>query len=259
MDAPPPATFDRVILPHRSYRTLTRPRGAAAVAVVCGLGGAALMWWFAGSIANAITPLLARALGALGVGVTMQSDSFLRYDLRALHFAMPSHSWHDLLWWIVGCIVVCVAAWLLRPLYPPLRYFLILNAVIVGGEATYLYFTGHLGYDSDDFSALLLHTAIVTWIVVPPFVCTFAGLFPFEPLEIVAVTLCAVVYEIVLSMVRYGAFVDLLSHSGPIMMADLYLQFGPLFDVIPLIGLLTLFLVPLAKRKRADAEGWVWL
>jgi hypothetical protein len=255
----PAPSADRLIIPHRSYRTLSRVRGALLTALVCAVAGAAVMVWFAGTIATAGTVLVARTLNALGQPVTLEPDRYLRYDLQALHFFMPSHSWVDLLGWIVVCIVLIVICALARPIYPPLRYFLILNALVVGGEATYLYFTGHLGYDSDDFSQLLLHTAIATWIIVPPFVALFAALFPFGPLEIVALTVCSVAFEIVLSMVRYGAFVAVLAHTGPILMSDLYLQFGPLFDVIPLIGLLTIFLVPLARRMRHTTEGWIWL
>jgi hypothetical protein len=252
-------TADRAIMPHRSYRTLTRVPGSLMTAVLCALVGGTAMAWFAGTIATAATLLLARILNALGQPVTTQPDRFLRYDVQALHFFMPSHSWVDLLWWIVICAAVIVICALARSVYPPLRYFVILNALVVGGEATYLYFTGHLGYDSDDFSQLMLHTAMTTWIIVPPFVALFAALFPFGPLEVVALTVCSVAFEIVLSMARYAAFVAILAHTGPILMSDLYLQFGPLFDVIPLIGLLTVFLVPLSRRMQRTTVGWVWL
>ncbi|HTW84130.1 MAG TPA: hypothetical protein VMD91_08700 [Candidatus Sulfotelmatobacter sp.] len=259
MIADAPRAPDRPILPHRSYRTLVRPRGSTVTALICAALGSAVVLAFAGVIANASTSQLARALTAFGVPVTLQPDRFLHYDLQTLHFSMPSHSWVDLLLWIVACALVVVVCAIARPVYPPLRYFLILNALVVGGEATYLYFTGHLGYDSDDFSQLMLHTAIATWVIVPPLVALFAALFPFGPLAIVEIVVCSLAFEIVLSMVRYGTFVALLSHSGPILMSDLYLQFGPLFDVIPLIGILTLFLVPLARRMQGKMQGWVWL
>jgi hypothetical protein len=105
----------------------------------------------------------------------------------------------------------------------------------------------------------MLETMTAIWLVLPLFIGTVTILFPFTLLASIAIILSTVVFDIVLAASRYAAFIVILNHSGPILMADLYLSFGPLLDVIPLTGIFAIFLGLLARRLRRDPEAWAWL
>lgn len=196
-----------------------------------------------------------------GVTVEIVGDRFLNLNLSYIQTSMPTDTWIELLVWIVACTLIAFGARIFKhAVVAPLRYFVVFNAILVGCEATYLLFAGHLGYSSEQFSILMTRTMVATWILMPLFVGTIALLFPFRPWTSVGLVAGCAVFEVLLSGARYAAFVSLLSHTGPIMMADLYLVFGPLLDVLPIIGIYSIVLARLSSRIGDSTTGrWVWL
>ncbi len=250
----------RAISPHRSYRTLPRSRAGGIVAVVAAFVCTALIALAANPLVHLLTSVDGSLLQLTGVNVTTGSDRYLWTSSTPLLFTMPPHPWQQLVLCIIGCLLAIVTiSTLLRRIEAPLRYFINFNLLIVCSEATYLLFAGHLGYSAGAFSTLMLRTAITTWLLVPPIVGLMAMLFPFPPLASASLVLSCALYEIVLSFARYAAFIAVLSHTGPLLMAAMYLLYGPLLDVLPIIGIYSLFLERLSLRLSRDPEAWAWL
>jgi hypothetical protein len=87
----------------------------------------------------------------------------------------------------------------------------------------------------------------------------FASLFPFTFLQRVGFIVVTVAYDVPLSIVRYGLFVAILGKTSSIVMADLYLAFGPLLDAVPIICFFSIFLVRVARLLDARRALWGWL
>ena len=249
----------RAIRPHRCYRRLSAPLSHVLPCIAITLVIEALVILAAQPLENIVSTVDASIAGAAHVPVTLGSEQFLWLNLAPLQFTMPSHDYIELATYILVS-VIGIAVFSIFRLFPaPLRFFINFNFLICAAEASYLLLEGHLGYASNTFSTLMLETMTAIWLVLPLFVGTITILFPFALLTSLALILTSVAFDIVLSASRYAAFVIILSHSGPILMADLYLSFGPLLDVIPLTGIFAIFLGALARRLRRDPEAWAWL
>lgn len=249
----------RVIRPHRCYRRLATPISHILPCVIIALVVECALLLVAQPLVSMVSTIDATIVRASNVPVTLGSEHFLWLNLAPLEFSMPVHDYIELAAWILACALAIAIISLLRLFPAPLRYFVNFNFLIVAGEASYLLLEGHLGYSSNTFSTLMLQTMTAVWILLPLFVGTIAILFPFTVLTSTAIIVGSLVFDIALGAARYLAFVIILSHSGPILMADLYLCFGPLVDVIPLTGILALFLALLARRLRSQPEAWSWL
>jgi hypothetical protein len=249
----------RAIRPHRCYRRLAAPLSHVVPCVLITLVIEALVILAAQLLEHLVSSVDASIAGAAHVPVTLGSEQFLWLTLAPLQFTMPSHDYLDLATYILVSVIGIAVLSVFRLFPAPLRFFINFNFLIVASEASYLLLAGHLGYASNTFSTLMLETMTAIWLVLPLFIGTVTILFPFTLLRTVAIIVVSVVFDIVLSASRYAAFVIILSHSGPILMADLYLSFGPLLDVIPLTGIFAIFLGVLARRLRRDPEAWAWL
>ncbi len=249
----------RVVRPHRCYRRLATPLSHVVPCILITLLVECALLYFAQPLTHAVSSIDGSIVKASNVPVSLGSEPFLWLNLAPLQFSMPSHDYLELACWILAC-VAGIAVTSLFGLFPtPLRYFINFNFLIVASEASYLLLVGHLGYASNSFSTLMLQTMTAIWLVLPLFVGTITVLFPFSIAASAAIIAGSLIFDILLGSARYLAFVIILSHSGPILMADLYLCFGPLLDVIPLTGIFAIFLTLLARRLRRDPEAWSWL
>jgi hypothetical protein len=191
-----------------------------------------------------------------GIHVRSFADPFLFVTLHPMTFEMRHSDWFALLVITLVCALIVVGLSIWTALVAPLRFFINLNALLVGGAALFLFLTGHLGYDSAAFSQLMLRTALVTWLVIPVFVGFFASLFPFTVVERIGFIALTVAWDIPLSIVRYACFILILGQTGAIAMTDLYFLFGPLLDVVPVICFLSILLVRLARAFESRRAAW---
>jgi len=249
----------RAIAPHRSYRTPVGSRRPFVVAgiVLVAVEVALLLW--AAQLERFLTGSAVAWLQGMGTPVTLGEDGYLGWSLATISYAMPTHHYVELLIWIgtgLGGIALLALG---RILSTPVRYFAILNLAVISSEAIYLLFQGHLAYSPTQFSVLMMRTMLVTWFVIPAFAATIVVLFPFRVWHVVAAILFCTAYDVALGSARYVAFVAILSHTGPILMADLYLIYGPLLDVIPMIGIFAFFLTRLSRRLERRPGAWQWL
>jgi hypothetical protein len=191
-----------------------------------------------------------------GTPVRSFADPFLFVTLHPMTFEMRHSDWFGLLVVVLVCALIVVGLSIWTALVAPLRFFINLNAMLVGGAALFLFLTGYLGYDSAAFSQLMLRTALVTWLVIPVFVGFFASLFPFKIVERIGFIALTVAWDIPLSIVRYACFILILGQTGAIAMTDLYFLFGPLLDVVPVICFLSILLVRLARALESQRIAW---
>jgi hypothetical protein len=251
--------MSRFIGPHRAYRTLRFGRGHVAAAIAWLVVVESLVYVLAPRIAAYAINAGVAALRWGGIAVDVIHDDFLSYRLPAIAFALPSLDYVELLGWIAGGLIATAIVTQLRWIATPMRYFLNLNFLMLVAEGTYLLFAGRLGYSSTTFSVLIVRTILAGWFVIPFFTAAIAALLPFSAGSMGALIFCALVYDVVLATVRYAAFIAILSLVGPIAMANLYLLYGPLLDVVPIVGLYAIFLTRLSRQLGGPAEAWGWL
>jgi hypothetical protein len=147
-----------------------------------------------------------------GIYVRTFADPFLFVTLHPMTFEMRHSDWFELLVITLVCALIVIGLSIWTALVAPLRFFINLNAMLVGGAAIFLFLTGRLGYDSAAFSQLMLRTALVTWLVIPVFVGFFVSLFPFTVVERIGFIALTVAWDIPLSIVRYACFILIPGH-----------------------------------------------
>jgi hypothetical protein len=255
----PGAPQTRAIAPHRSYRTARMPISGviASVLMVAAIEACFVFSWqrLAAFVVNIDTAIVNRVVS----GASIVPHAFLGHEIGATSFVMREHSVPELALWIVVCALVVAAVTLRRGLSKPLQYFINVNAIVIALEAAFLLAFGKLGYSAGTFSQLLLHTMIVTWFVMPFFIGVVALLFPFKAWESAGLILAVSAYVVLLEAVRYAVFCALLTRTGPILMSDLYLLYGPLLDILPVVGIFGIVLTRLSSRLQRTPEAWRWL
>jgi hypothetical protein len=247
------------IAPHRSYRTISVDASGAFLTLPALVVVEVIAVWLAPAAARAMARFAFYSARAEGVAVRPFGDRFGWVELQPMTFTMHHHDWVSLVVMSLVCalVVALLSFWQALPM--PLRFYINLNALVVGGAALYILFTGHLGYDSAAFSQLMLRTALLTWLTMPIFIALFAALFPFSWWERLLFIGITVAYDVPISIVRYAAFVGILARTGPALMPDLYLLFGPLLDAIPIITIFSVFLVRAARRIDRNSGVWAWM
>jgi len=247
------------IVPHRSYRRLPirgfRSRLSSTIIVL--LVELAVII-FAAPVAGGISRLVATALNGSGVASAPQGDRYLIFNLAPVGSPMASTGYETLVIWLASAVVGIIVLALLRPALP-LRYFVISNLTLLVASAAYLIVTGHPGYDESQFSRVYLTTAVTVWLVLPVVVGLVCMLFPFSALETAAIILIALSYDVILCAARYATFLWVLAKTGPVLMLNLYLFFGPLLDFALIVGLFSAALVRLSNKLDKHSEDWEWL
>jgi len=244
------------IPPHRSYRNLPISAKAVFTTIPAVLFAELLVVIFAQRCLDAMSNVAIFAARHEGVFTRPFADRFLFVTLHPMMFNIRHSDWLELLIVMFVCAVIIVALSVWRRIAAPLRFFINLNALLIGGAAIFLFLAGHLGYDSAAFSQLMLRTALLTWLVIPVFVGFFAVLFPFRVIDRIGFILLTVAWDIPLSIVRYTCFIAILGKTGPIAMTDLYFVFGPLLDVVPVICILSILLVRVAHALESRKALW---
>jgi hypothetical protein len=248
-----------VIEPHRSYRRLPVTSTGALTTIPAVLLVELVVILCAQWALNAMSAFASFVAAREGIATQPFPDPFLFLTTHPMTFAMRHSDWIELCVVMFVCVVTIVALSVWTRIPAPVRFFVNLNLLLIGGAALYLLLVGRLGYDSVAFSQLMVRTALFTWLIMPVFVGLFASLFPFtiwQRLLFIAIT---VAYDVPLSIVRYGLFVAILGKTSSIVMADLYLVFGPLLDAIPIICFFSIFLVRVARSLEERRTVWGWL
>ena len=247
------------ILPHRAYR---RPRAITTRSVAASLALAAaveaLVVAFLGDLAAVFTRVSAELLPG---GARSAARPFLGIDLRPLEIELQPLDYRALLVWFLASAAAAAVLAEVKRIGAPARYMAIYNLVMFAVSATYMLFTGELGYGAESFSDLYIRSAVVIWLVIPVFVGAISLFLPFTILERGLLVGASLAYNLVFSAVRYALFAWILSWSGAVTMASLYLFFGPLLDFVYVVGVFSVFLVPMSKRlgREGSQDVWTWL
>jgi len=247
-----------LIEPHRSYRRLPVKATGALVTIPVVLIVELAVLLFAQTGLNWISAVAQLIAKDEGITARTFDDPFLVFTLHPMTFAMHHHTWIELVIIALVALIGIILVTITTKIASPLRFFINLNVLIVGGAAVFLLLAGHLGYDSYAFSQLMMRTAILTWLVLPFFLGLFSALFPFSIIERFALIAITVAYDVPLAIVRYACFIGILGKTGPVMMTDLYLVFGPLLDALPVTCFLSLVLLRVSRTldKRRSVWGW---
>jgi hypothetical protein len=248
-----------LIEPHRSYRRLPVSRSGALATVPAVLLVEIAVWLLAQRCLDLMAAFASYTAETEGIVHRPFADPFLFVTTHPMTFAMGHSDWIELVAIIAACAILIVVLSVWDGIAAPIRYFVNLNAFLIGGGALFLLLAGRLGYDSAAFSELMVRTALFTWLIMPLFVGLFASLFPFTALERFAFIVITVAYDVPLSIVRYALFVAILGKTSSIVMADLYLVFGPLLDAIPIICFFSIFLVRVSRSLETRRAVWGWL
>src|SRR5215510_8925514 len=234
--------------PHRAYRRISvfRP-GSVALSLLLVLGVEAALIRYLAEVARLFGQATFELARFTRTPVWLSTDHFLGVPLFPLVFGtIPPLNYRVVLLWLAGSVAAMIVVASLRRMAAPLRYLIIYNLVLVAGSAFYLLFTGHIGYDAEEFSRLYLRTVVTIWLVTPLFMGLLSLTLPFSPLERVGLVGLTLVYDMIFSAVRYAVFVWLLKNLGTVVMANLYLFLGPLLDVIYFVGIFGVFVLSVA-------------
>ena len=247
------------ILPHRAYRRprlIGRPTIAASLALTAAME--TLVVIFRGDLAD----LFGRAAAALlPGGHRVPSRPLMGVPIRPLEIDLQPLDYRALLVWFVGSVIGVALLAKVRRIGTPARYMGIYNLLLIAVTAGYILFAGRIGYGAETFSDLYLRTAVIIWLVIPVFVGAVSLFLPFTVAERALILLVTFAYNVAFSAVRYALFAWLLSWTGAVAMPALFLFFGPLLDFVYVVGVFSMFLVPLSKRlgREGPQDVWTWL
>jgi hypothetical protein len=220
--------------------------------------GEALAGVFLGELADLYTRASAYLLPG---GTRSAARPFLAIQIRPLQIEVQPLDYRALLVWFLASIAAAGVLAGTKRIGAPARYMAIYNLAMVAFSAAYMLFAGELGYGAEAFSELYLRTAVVIWLVIPVFVGAVSLFLPFTMPERLLLVGASFAYNLVFSAVRYALFAWILSWSGAVTMASLYLFFGPLLDFVYMVGVFSMFLVPLSRRldREGPQDAWTWL
>lgn len=211
-----------------------------------------LLWWLAAITSNYLT--VARFfLPRFVMSARAAPTSFGGMSLTPLGFVAPLVSNAALWGWVAASLAGIAVTPMLRFLHMPLRMLLTYNFLILAASSLCLLLVPSSGYQVEQFSLVYLTTTILMWFVLPVVVWTMCLSFPV--LETLAAIVICVVYLYLLSAVRYAAFTAALALCGRVIMANLYLVFGPLLDFWLTVSFFSFFLPALTRQVRP--EEWM--
>ena len=254
--APPPARV--TIRPHRSYRTLRVSRVS----------------WLANAVTLPIGVLLAYAVLLLGwpratawisvllaqnTPVTQNvADNFLWIGSTVPVPNLPPLS-------VMGALDVaglCAAAIVVAGLFKknsPLPLWIMGNILVLLVTSLWAFFEGRVAYDGPTYMLLLERTSVIMILCAPIFSVIVSALLPFNTIERTAMFVMLIGIDFFMSVLRLAVFALLLTHTGVILEANLYLFFGPLIDVVYFIVAYSLCVVSLSRRIARNETVWEWL
>jgi hypothetical protein len=246
--------------PPRAYRRLrvVTPAGLAVSALVV-IGLEAALFLSLEPLVRVFGAVTFRLVRLTGAGAWLGTDRFLGVELFPLVFgSIPPLSYQAVALWLAGSLAALALVWSAAWIVAPLRFLLAYNLALLSASALYLLFAGDLGYDAEAFSRLYLRTAVLIWLVTPVFMAALGLTLPFTALERGGLLVLTLAYDVGFSAVRYAVFVWLLTRCGAVVMASLYLFFGPLLDIIYFVGIFALLVRRLARRLARGETRFAW-
>lgn len=244
--------------PFRSHRTLRitlRDKVSTVAALLLGIvaGYALLLFAWEPGLRFAATLAGGSAHNAASI-----PDRYLGIAYAVIVPVMPALRAPDMLWTATACGLIVLACAVL-PGQRLLTYWLVANAVVLGGSALYAFFNGSVGYDAAPFMTLVARTSLVCIGAAPLFLTFVSMLLPLSFLERAAMIAGGLACEFVLAVLRIGAFSLLLGRFGSTPEANLYLFAGPLLDVLYFIAVYAVAVSFAGKRIALRQEAWSWL
>lgn len=247
------------VRPHRSHRTLRVTRfsfllNAIALIVAVVLTYVALYYaWPAAT--GSVTNLLQN----LGFVTASASDTYVNLAQTLPIPDLPVLSVIRALIVAGVCALLLIAGSLIPGNKTPVRFWILVNLLILMITALWGFFTGRVAYDAVGFMQLVGRTSMLMILAAPVFAIVVAALLPFSFLERLFMVVASVALDFVIALIRLAAFPLLLARFGTIAEPNMYFFFGPLLDVVYFITVYSLCVVSLSRRIAKNEEAWVWL
>jgi hypothetical protein len=248
------------MLPHRAHRRLTTATRTSPVFILLFLA------FFEVALLVALPALFragvlfdAKILEGMGQAAPILNDDFLHLGGLVIGVGLPPIDYRTLAELVVAGVALIAAVSFVRPLVLPIRYAINLHLILLTAAAAYLLIGGPPGYDGAEFSALILHTALLTVPAIAVFVCAMGLLFPLSIQETISFAVIAVAYDLLLSLLRYALFLVVAAHFGAIVLPTLFMLYGPLIDVLPLSTILMVLLSRVSARLQRTPGAWQWM
>jgi hypothetical protein len=246
------------MLPHRSHRRLKPMRRPLITLLVFVAVLEGLLFAFLPTALRAGVLVDAKLLQALGQTAPVVYDDFLHLGGTVVGLALPPVDYRTLTVLVAsGIVLIAVVSAIRLPL--PIRYGINLHLILLTAAAAYLLIGTVPGYDGTEFSALMVHTALLTIPVLVLFAAAMGVLLPLTIAETIGFVMAAVAYDLVLALLRYAVFLIVAAHLGAIVLPLLYMLYGPLLDVIPIGMILMLLLTRVSARLQRTPDAWQWM
>ncbi len=246
------------MLPHRAHRRLKRTHRPFIALLAFAAAVEGVLFAFLPSVLRAGVMLDASLLQALGQSAPVIYDNFLHLGATVIGLALPPIDYRTLtVLSASGVALIAIVSAIRLPL--PIRYGVNLHLILVIAAAMYLLAGTAPGYDGTEFSALIVHTALLTIPVLALFAAAMGVLFPLTLPETIGFVLAVVAYDFVLTVLRYAAFLIIAAHLGAIVLPLLYMLYGPLLDILPIGMMLMVLLTRVSARLQRTPEAWQWM
>jgi hypothetical protein len=247
------------MLPHRSHRRLRPTRRSFIILLVFVAALEGLLFAFLPAVMRAGVTLDANLLQALGQTAPVLYDDFLHLDGIVIGVALPPVDYRTLTVLVAAGASLIAAVSMIRRLPLPIRYGINLHLILLTAAAVYLLIGTVPGYDGTEFSALMVHTALLTIPVLALFAAALGVLFPLTLPEAIGFVMAALAYDLLLSLLRYAVFLIVAAHLGAIVLPVLYLLYGPLLDILPIGMMFMVLLTRVSARLQRSPEVWQWM
>lgn len=193
----------------------------------------------------------------LGLG-EVQRETFLRGEVPVVTFSAATPGAGVLVAIMGGALLVALAAAYGPRAGPLLRGVVIAEAALLGAAAAFMLATARAPFTPEEFSSLSTETSALTWLVLPLLLGVVSFSAPFRLRERAALLLAVLAYSVVLSAVRTGFLSSALEGGGSVLMAPLFLNFGPLLDIVGAIAIFSVVLARVSARLQSGEPRRVW-
>ncbi|MGI9659243.1 MAG: hypothetical protein ACR2OD_10075, partial [Gaiellaceae bacterium] len=193
----------------------------------------------------------------LSVG-DLRRESFVRGDLPVVEFAASTPGANLLAGVMGGAVLVALVAAYVPNWGPLVRGVVIAEATLFGAAGAFMLATGRPPFAAGEFAALYTETAALTWLILPLLLGVVSLSVPFRVWERALLMMLVLAYGGLLSVARLGFFAEALGAGSSVLMAPLFLNFGPLLDFIGAVAIFSVMLVRVSARLERGEPRRVW-
>lgn len=185
-------------------------------------------------------------------------EASVRGEVPVVGFEAPLPSPNVLVAIMGAAALVAFAAAYLTRGGPLLKGVVIAEATLFGAAAAFMLATGEPPFGASEFGSLYAETSVLTWLVLPLLLGLISLTVPFRVWERAVLVALIVAHGMLLSALRFGFFAETLDAGSAVLMAPLFLNFGPLLDFMGAVAIYSALLVRVSARLARGEPRRVW-